>query len=179
MISFCCGYLIILSSDSVPLTDRPSGWLAGCEETKVCRFLVFLRLCMICRYLLDSQDQYVSLGSSALDRNLVNADGILNDDKRICYLSTLWKGHLDLMYLYYRGRESPGRGHKQCFQESLLMFEKTNIFYGVQFAVSLVSLNDRRSQNSDRIKKVRTIFEHSKFIFAAMLSIDRNRICYE
>ena len=56
------------------------------------------------------------------------------------------------------------------------MFKKINIFYEVIFAVSLVSLNDCRSQNSDRIKKIRTIFEHSRFIFAATLSVDRNRI---
>ena len=64
------------------LTNRPSGWLAdwlagwlaGCEETKVCPFLIFFPLCIIWRYLLDSQDQHVSLGSSALDRNLVNMD---------------------------------------------------------------------------------------------------------
>ena len=74
--------------------------------------------------------------------------------------------------------------------------KEINSFYGVQFSVSLVSLNDCRSQNSDRIKKlvpyskcVRTIKspyhivctsfmplnrnkdkEHSRFIFAATLS---------
>ena len=31
--------------------------------------------------------------------------------------------------------------------------KEINIFYGVQFAVSLVSLNDCRSQNFDRIIK--------------------------
>ena len=58
------------------------GWLAGCEETKVCPFLIFFPLCIICRYLLDSQDQHVSLGGSALDRNLVNMDGILKNNRR-------------------------------------------------------------------------------------------------
>ena len=85
------------------LTNRPSGWLAdwlaGCEETKVCPFLIFFPLCIICRYLLDSQDQHVSLDGSALDRNLVNMDGSRRTTKGICYLSTLWKGHRDLMYL--------------------------------------------------------------------------------
>ena len=42
-------------------TDRVAGWqigwLAGCEETKVCPFLILFPLCIICRYLLDSQDQ--------------------------------------------------------------------------------------------------------------------------
>ncbi|XP_068748512.1 uncharacterized protein [Montipora capricornis] len=34
------------------------------------------------RYLLHSQDQHVSLGRSALDRNLANMDGILKDNRR-------------------------------------------------------------------------------------------------
>ena len=60
---------------------------------------------------------------------------------------------ITVVHTTYRGRESLGRGHKQCFQERLLMFKKINIFYGVQFAVSLVFLNDYLSQNSDRTKK--------------------------
>ena len=32
--------------------------------------------------MLDSQDQHVSLGGSALDRNLADLDGILKDNKR-------------------------------------------------------------------------------------------------
>ena len=32
--------------------------------------------------MLDSQDQHVSLGGSALDRKLVNMDGILKDNRR-------------------------------------------------------------------------------------------------
>ena len=83
---------------------------------------------------------------------------------------------ITVVHTTYRGRESLGRGHKQCFQERLLMFKKINIFYGVQFAVSLVFLNDYLSQNSDRTKKNRTVFEHSRFIFAATLSVDRNAI---
>ena len=39
---------------------------------------------------------------------------------------------LTVVHTTYRGRESLGRGHKQCFQERLLMFKKINIFYGVQ-----------------------------------------------
>ena len=54
-----------------PLTDRVAdwlaGWLAGCQETNVCPFLIFFPLCIICRYLLDSQDQHVSVDGSALD----------------------------------------------------------------------------------------------------------------
>ena len=60
---------------------------------------------------------------------------------------------ITVVHTTYRGRESLGRGHEQCFQERLLMFKKINIFYGVQFAVSLVFLNDYLSQNSDRTKK--------------------------
>lgn len=100
MISSCWDYLIILTSDCQWPTDQPTEWLAGCEETKVCLFLIFFPLCIICRYLLDSQDQHVSLGRSALDRNLVNMDGSWRTTKGICYLiSTLWRERRDLMYL--------------------------------------------------------------------------------
>ena len=39
-------------------------------------------MCIICRYLLDSQDKHVSLGGSPLDRNLVNMDDILKGNRR-------------------------------------------------------------------------------------------------
>ena len=153
------GYLVILSSHCQWPTDRPTEWLAGCEETKVCPFLIIFPLCIICRYLLDSQDQHVSLGGSALYRNLVNMDGILKDNRRNLLFEYFMEGAsrsdvpISVVHTTYRGRESPGRGHKQRFQKRLLMFKKINIFYGVQFAVSLVFLNDCRSQNSERIKK--------------------------
>ena len=105
-------------------TEWLAGWLAACEDTKVCPLLVFFPLCIICRYLLDSQDQHVSLGGSALDRKLVNMDGILKDNRRNWrFFSTLWTGHRDLMYiynsdLYYRGRESPGRGHNNAYKKA-------------------------------------------------------------
>ena len=66
------------------LTDR----VAGCAGWQVARklkfvsFLIIFPLCIICRYWLYSQDQHVSLGGSALDRNLVNMDGILKDNRR-------------------------------------------------------------------------------------------------
>ena len=76
--------------------------------------------------------------------------------------------------LYHRGRESPGRGHKQCFLESLLVFNKINLFFGVQFAVSLVSLKDFRSHTKFRSdKKIRTMYKHSRFIFVASRNSDR------
>ena len=93
---------IILSSDCHLPTDWPSGWLAGCEETNVCPFLIFFPLCIICRYLLDSQDQHVFLGGSALDGETwwiwIESWGTTEG---ICYLSTLWKGHRDLMNLQW------------------------------------------------------------------------------
>ena len=82
---------------------------------------------------------------------------------------------ITVVHTTYWGRESLGRGHKQCFQERLLMFKKINIFYGVQFAVSLGFLNDYLTKfRSD--KKNRTVFEGSRFIFATTLSVDRNAI---
>ena len=107
MISSCWSYLIILSSDCQWPTDQPTEWLAGrlagwlaVRKLKFAPFWYFFPLCIICRYLLDSQDQHVSLGRSALDRNLVNMDGSWRTTKGICYLiSTLWKEHRDLMYL--------------------------------------------------------------------------------
>ena len=136
-------------------TDRVAGWLAVRKLTFV-PFWYFYPLCIICRYLLDSQDQHVSLAGSALDGETW---WIWMESRRTTELRNLL-----------------GRGHQQCFQGSLLIFKKINIFYGAQFAVFLVSLNDCRSQNSDRMKKFRTIFEHPRFIFAAMLSVVRNAI---
>ena len=100
MISSWWGYLIILSSDCHWPTDWPSGWLAGCEETNVCRFLIFFPLCIICRYLPDSQDQHVSRGGSALNwETWWIWIECWRTTEGICCLSTLRKGHRDLMNL--------------------------------------------------------------------------------
>ena len=85
---------------------------------------------------------YVSLGGSGLDRNLMNMNGILKDNRRNLLFEHFVEGELRsdvpmFSGFCYRERESPGRGHKQCFQESLLMFKKIIILFGVQFAVSL------------------------------------------
>ena len=87
----------------------------------------------------------------------MNMDRILRDNRRNLLFEHFVEGASrsdEPTVVYSTERDqSPGRGHQQCFQESLSMFKKINIFYGVQFAVSLVSLNDCRSQNSDRMKK--------------------------
>ena len=60
------------------LTDRVAGcagWQVVVRKLKFVPVLIFFPLCIICRYLLYSQDQHVSLGGSALDRNLRNMDG--------------------------------------------------------------------------------------------------------
>ena len=54
--------------------------------------------------------------------------------------------------------------------------KKINIFYGVQFAVSLVFFERPPLTKFRSDKKIRTVFEHSRFIFAATLSVDRNAI---
>ena len=62
--------------------------------------------------------------------------------------------------------------------------KKIDIFYGVQFAVSLVSLNDCRSQNSDRIKKfvIKIKIKSSRGLFSLRRSHSPSLafpICYE
>ena len=76
-ISSCWGYLFILSSAIDRLTDQVAGcagWQVIVRKLKRVPFLIFFPLCIICRYLLYSQDQHVSPGGSALDRNLMNMD---------------------------------------------------------------------------------------------------------
>ena len=73
------------------LTDRVAGcagWQVVVRKLKFVPFLIFFPLCIICRYLLYSQDQHASLGGSALDRNLMNMDE--GQQKEFAsYLSTL------------------------------------------------------------------------------------------
>ena len=65
-----------------------AGWQVVVKKLKFTPFLIFFPLCIICRYLLYSQDQHVSLGGSALDRNLMNVDE--GQQKEFAtYLSTL------------------------------------------------------------------------------------------
>ena len=130
MISSCWGYLIILSSDWHWPTEWLADWLAPCEETKVCPLLIFFPLCIICRYLLDSQDQHVSLGGPALDRNLVDMNGILKDNRRNWLLEHFVEGASSRIWctyksgLYYIESESPGRGHNNAYKKACKCLRK-------------------------------------------------------
>ena len=56
------------------------------------------------------------------------------------------------------------------------MFKKINIFYWVQFCCFSGFFKRLPLTKFWSDKKIRTVFEHSRFIFAATLSVDRNAI---
>ena len=136
------------------LTDRVAagcaGWQVVVRKLKFVPFLIFFPLCIICRYLLYSQDQHVSLGGSALDRNL---DPKGQQKEFATYLSTLegtLRSDVPITVVYTTEGERAQRTYTMLPRKPVN--EEINIFYGVQFAVFLVSLNDCRSQSSDQIK---------------------------
>ena len=88
----------------------------------------------------------------------MNMDRILRDNRRNLLFEHFVEGasrsdEPTVVYSAERDRAQVEDINNASKKAYLSMFKKINIFYGVQFAVSLVSLNDCRSQNSDRIKK--------------------------